>query len=301
MVSIASRVSRLVSCSFALLIGFNHESLGENALMSELIATGISDDIQRQAVKLPAPTLNQAMSAEDQKAALIAVAGDMELERFTKKSFVSPFTLKISSVSDLPDRGHIQQLDLWFVAHGTLKDIDNKKLFEELAVPSKSKANGLSEEARALTADELSNRNLQASKQADGSEISYGVLRTNVLDKVYVTGITYSNGERGDDSLTMAFQLEHRFKDDPLLPSRWYPLNENDTGEAKLGDASAYSIAAAYAQATPLSFADEAILIEIHLIFAEPYGWFEGRNLLRSKLPPLVQDAVRTFRRKLAQ
>jgi hypothetical protein len=43
------------------------------------------------------------------------------------------------------------------------------------------------------------------------------------------------------------------------------------------------------------------LLIEVHMVFAEPKGWFEGRNLLRSKLPPVMQDSVRKFRRQLAK
>jgi hypothetical protein len=244
--------------------------------------------------------MNPGMSADEQRSALVTIAGDMELDRFAKKSVVSPFHFKINSVADLPDRGAIQQLDLWFVAHGKLKDIDDRKLFEELVVPSKSKVNGLTEEARALTNQELTDRNLPENKEAGESQVLYGVLRTNVLDKVYVTGITFSQSESLSDKLTMAFQLDQKLKDDSLLPARWYPLKEDEAGEAKLGDGSQYTVAAAYAQATPLLFEEEAILIEVHLLFAEPYGWFEGRNLLRSKLPPLVQDAVRKFRRKLA-
>jgi len=287
--------------SIAIANGFCADLRGENSLMSDLIVKGIPVADETLVVRLPSPTMSQGMSADDQRLAMNAIAGDTELERFTKKTIVSPFILKIGGVADLPDRGHVQQLDLWFVTHGTLKDIDNKKLFQELAVPTKSKVNGLIEEARPLTSEELTERKLQLIEQQGDSQISYGILRTNVLDKVYVTGITFTKGERFDDQLTMAFRLDHRFKDDMSLPARWYPLTENEVGEAKLGAASPYTVAAAYVQATPLKFAEEAILIEIHLVFSEPYGWFEGRNLLRSKLPPLVQDAVRTFRRKLSQ
>jgi hypothetical protein len=36
------------------------------------------------------------------------------------------------------------------------------------------------------------------------------------------------------------------------------------------------------------------------MIFDEPNGWFGGANLLRSKLPLVIQDEVRNFRRRLA-
>ena len=40
---------------------------------------------------------------------------------------------------------------------------------------------------------------------------------------------------------------------------------------------------------------------EQHVIFAEPTGWFDGANLLRSKLPAAVQNNVRTMRREWAR
>ena len=43
-----------------------------------------------------------------------------------------------------------------------------------------------------------------------------------------------------------------------------------------------------------------AVLVEYHLVFEEPQGWFGGSNLLRSKLPLVCQDGVRKFRRRMA-
>jgi hypothetical protein len=43
----------------------------------------------------------------------------------------------------------------------------------------------------------------------------------------------------------------------------------------------------------------EAVFIECHLVYEEAYGWF-GINLVKQKMPVMVQEKVRTFRRKLA-
>ena len=42
-----------------------------------------------------------------------------------------------------------------------------------------------------------------------------------------------------------------------------------------------------------------AIFCEAHVIYAEPHGWFDGANLLRSKLPAAVQTEVRSLRREM--
>jgi len=44
-----------------------------------------------------------------------------------------------------------------------------------------------------------------------------------------------------------------------------------------------------------------ALFVEQHIVFAEPTGWFGGAKLLRSKLPPVVQYAVRTTRQEWAK
>ena len=44
-----------------------------------------------------------------------------------------------------------------------------------------------------------------------------------------------------------------------------------------------------------------ALFVEGHVVFAEPVKWFDGANLLRSKLPPVIQGQVRSFRRELAK
>lgn len=281
----------VVSCS-----SFISPARCENGLLNSLISQGIRTGEGDLVVKLPEPSLRNTLSADEQRKAIEQVYGDSEIDRFLKKSVVSPFELKISSVGKMADGGQIQQLDLWFVAHGKLADIKERKLFEELAIPSKKKANGPVEEARALTDEEVKERKLKSGKIEDGSQVSYGLLKTVVLEKAYLTLMTYSQGESSDDELTMAFQNDAGLKDDNYCPTRWYKLSN----ELVLGDRFDYTVAAAYAKATRLKFDEEAILVEIHLVFAEPYGWFEGRNLLRSKLPPLLQDAVRTFRRKLA-
>ena len=44
-----------------------------------------------------------------------------------------------------------------------------------------------------------------------------------------------------------------------------------------------------------------AILVEFHQVFVEPKKWFDGANLLRSKLPLVIQPEVRAFRRELTK
>ena len=61
-----------------------------------------------------------------------------------------------------------------------------------------------------------------------------------------------------------------------------------------------FAHAGGYAKITRLVVPADAVLVECHLVYEEPYGWFDGINLVKQKVPVMVQEKVRTFRRKLA-
>ncbi len=42
-----------------------------------------------------------------------------------------------------------------------------------------------------------------------------------------------------------------------------------------------------------------AAFIECHLVYEEDYGWFDGVNMVKQKAPAMIQEKVRSFRRKL--
>jgi hypothetical protein len=99
----------------------------------------------------------------------------------------------------------------------------------------------------------------------------------------------------------LAATLDPRFSQDREIPNAWRPQRLDDAGHVVNGAARPYAGAAWYWKATKLKQPAGAILIEYHVVFDEPEGWFNGANLLRSKLPLLVQDGVRKFRRRFAQ
>jgi hypothetical protein len=73
----------------------------------------------------------------------------------------------------------------------------------------------------------------------------------------------------------------------------------NDAGDTSAGPAEAYSGAGGYLKATQLAQLSGAILVEYHSIYSEPHDWFNGANLLQSKLPILLQSRVRELRREV--
>lgn len=260
----------------------------------------VSDDAAA-AVPEFKPTLRDGMTADQQKQAIGAILGNLEEERFFKSSVVSPFVFELEPLSKLENGGQRQQLDVWFVAHGKLDDIEEKKMMDDLTGPEAKKTPGLPEVARALTEDEIKARDLKFGDQPDGSGRSYGIMGANILDKAFVTGITSSRYRRTDDSIELFLRMSPSLFDDADFPARWHPISKADDGAFQLGKPNPYTDLAALIKVTELVGVEDGLFVEVHVVYAEPFGWFEGRNLLRSKLPPVLQDSVRKFRRKLAQ
>jgi hypothetical protein len=70
-------------------------------------------------------------------------------------------------------------------------------------------------------------------------------------------------------------------------------------GQPLLGSPTTYVSAGGYLKATKLAQPNGALLVEYHLVYDEPAGWFDGKNLLRPKLNTKAEDDVRLFRRKV--
>jgi hypothetical protein len=66
-------------------------------------------------------------------------------------------------------------------------------------------------------------------------------------------------------------------------------------------DSHPYEGAGGYMHVAKLSDPSGACLIETWMVLHEPTEWFRGSNLLRSKLPLMIQESVRKFRRHLGE
>ena len=97
----------------------------------------------------------------------------------------------------------------------------------------------------------------------------------------------------------VAQRIDSRFSKDGEYPNQWRPVKLSEDGKYDVGTPTVYAGVGSYGRAIPLAQPAGTILFEFHLVFEEPHEWFDGVNLIRSKLPLAVQDQLRTFRRKL--
>jgi hypothetical protein len=273
--------------------------LGGNPVYEELMRRGVAIG-PREVVRLPAPTVADGLTAAQQRQALEAIAdGTHTWEDLTRRSVVAPFVLKLPK--DENEQGRMgRRVDLWFVAYGNISTLENNEWLERQFKTTGSETdpeNGAV--VKALPESELLRHGLRPPQGPEDPQFVFAEL--TLLDRVRLSVTTRGAKLQSSESVISASMLEPRFANDPQNANRWRPVLRDDNGRRYLGKAEPYAGYGSYAKATRLINPPGAILIEYHVAFAEPEGWFNGTNLLRSKLPILAQLIVRQLRRELAK
>ena len=236
--------------------------------------------------KLPPPTMPDGVDAAEQRAIIAAlIRDDYSYEDFTRRSAVAPQRLRIRDVTPSDPEAPARGVDVWFVAH-------DDKFVGWLVSAAKGAGVG-----KPLTKEHLRKRGIEF---ADGTPEAYRHVEFDFLGKVHLRATVRVVWTRTDESVLVAAEVDPRFLGDPEFPNQWQPV-VGKGGARKLGAANPWGGAGFYLKITKLAEPAGALFVEQHVIFAEPTGWFDGANLLRSKLPLVVQNNVRTTRREWAE
>jgi hypothetical protein len=283
-------------CLLVLLISPWSWAADGNEIHQTLLTEGVKFNDGRS-VRMPSPTMRDGLSPAEQKKALAAIADENHpVETLVRPSVVAPFVLKISEEKE-SKTARPRRIDLWFVSYADLSKIsDETFLKQQVAAEAKAAPRGsTSAEGEVLTDEQLGERIIDP---APGERSLAG--NFTLFDRVRLSGVMRATLTRTDESVTLAGLLDPRFTKDPKYPNSWRPLERTDSGELRVGPPQPYTSAGWYAKATRLAEPKGAVFVEYHAIFDEPQGWFNGANLLRSKLPIVVQDGVRQFRRRMS-
>lgn len=270
-------------------------SAAGNPIFDELTSRGVT--MANVAVRLPPPSMPDGLSSAEQQKALAQIAGERQpLSALLRKAVVAP---QILQINEEPGAGAIRprRVDVWFIAYGDIDRLSDEDFLKQQA-EAESQANDQagSDEGRVLTDAELAQRNLSPNPGE-----RFLAARFALFDRVQISGTMRTMLTRSEESVTAASIVDRRFDKDSEFPNAWRAITRDEAGRTSLGQQHTYDGAGWYAKATKLAHPPGAALVEVHLVFDEPAGWFNGANLLRSKLPLLTQDNVRKFRRRLSE
>lgn len=267
----------------------------QNPLYKGLLESGL-DAGGKEKTKFPAPSMPDGLDAAKQTAIIKGLIGtDYSYDEFTRKSPVAPQLLKIRDIAGGDEKAPIRGVDAWFVAYGDFKLLEDDDFLERVTNANK----GSGGKSAPLSNADLAKRGIVLPKGNEKRE-SYGTFEFDFLEKVKLSGVGHATWSRTGESIVAAAEIDPRFLNDKEFPNRWASITTAG-GQKKVGPQQPWTGAAMYLKITKLQAPAGAVFVEQHLIFAEPQGWFDGANLLRSKLPIAVQQNVRTMRQEFAK
>lgn len=281
----------LIVCSSVIASEPSQSTVDRNALFRELTSRGVivCDEADRR-IKLPPPTMPDDADSAAQKRIIEALPGGRPYDDMVRNAVVAPFAMRLEDV-DNPGGDPLRSVDVWFIVHGRLTQLFDPTQAVTLTGMIRSDVKSA---VAIISADALRSRGIET-KTEERLRESFARQQGVLFDRVRVA-MTYRVLTTVDDRcLIAAGTLDRRFDDDPDYPNYWQSLSE--TGE--VGPRRRYTVTAAYCKVTRLHEPAGALFVEQHLLFAEPYEWFRGAPLLRSKLPLAVQDSIRRLRRQL--
>ena len=265
----------------------------ENPLAKELVQKGLV--LPQGPVQLPAPVMPDGLPAAEQTAIIKKLYPNFQL--FIRNKDVSPHKLTITPIEGANKERIGQKVDLYFVAYGKLDSAVSNDVMEQLlGNPKNNIGKG---DASFLSEDQLKKRNITLTK-SKGLDERYTLLNFELLDKVQLSGIGRAFKTSGPTAIVSAMQLDPRFAKDADFPNQWRPVDLKN-GKKVIVAAKPYEGFGGYVRMTELKQPAGALFVEFHLVLNEPKEWFDGRNLIKAKLPLAIKTRVESFRRQLSK
>jgi hypothetical protein len=270
----------------------------DNPLLAELLG-GVAVP-GAGTVKLPPPTMADGLDADGQRQAINKILpSHTTYAQFIDRSSSAPVGLKIRTV---PAAEVCRTVDLCFVAHGRWSTLISDKFADSVFKTKKNAEQGKGVLVRAgfLTPEEMRKRGLDADKKTlEKSRYFYTTF--TLLDRVEVSTTRHAMLTQTPSSVVVAARVDGQFADDPQYSNYWRSVDRDAAGQLVYGKKQPYIGAGFYMKVTKLAKPADTVFVEYHSVFHEPKGWFDGENLLRSKLPTIAQFEAKQFRSRLAK
>ncbi len=267
-----------------------------NAAYTQVLKDGLKSG--GQTILLPPARLVDGQDAEAERAVLREVAGsDQVLDEMLRSSVTARYIIKVHDLKT--SEGTIRSVDLWFVVYSDLEQVD----FGQEAARTDQKEVEVANmwfQTRLLKADDLQKAGVKPAPAVSGQSTWYSHVHGRLLDRIDFEATNLVVASQTPDSLVIASRTDPSFAGAGALANAWKPLARPDASAP--GDTvKPYEGGISYAKISRLALKEGALLVEMHMSFAEPEGWFQGAPILRSKFNVAAQDQIRSLRRELAK
>jgi hypothetical protein len=289
-----AQLIRALLCAAALVCFSNITTAEENAIFNDLMKKGVTLSDGTKA-ELPKVVMEDGLSAAAQQKVMEGVLVDPKrLASFRSGGPNDWFELKIQGKpATQQGQSSARNLDLYYVANGRLETIADKGFI-------KGAMGGGGNNFHILTDQELKTAGMEAAADTAMKRERYAHAKMDLFNMAVVAATGQGISVQNKDSVLIAFRLDPKFKGDKSFPNEWKGITRDATGQKVETNPQAYEGAGGYMKITRVVGSPKPqVFIEYHLVFDEPFGWFQGKPVLTSKLPTKIDADVKSFRRDI--
>ncbi len=262
-------------------------------LLDQLVRTGVVMPGD-ETFAVPPPTLDQALDAQERRQRLEDLAGPLGWKRFSRNSVSAPISIELKYLKAANGQRIGHDVHVAFILHTSLDRLKDETLMKELFGEPEDPEAAEDFQSSELTATQLGELGVTAQP-----ERSYGSIQMPILKRVIVRGVIEAQQLEADDRIIFAWRFDPQFSEAKSLRNTWTAVNRDDAGKKSLGAPKPYGGTGGYLIVSQLPEVAGACLVESHMVIHEPADWFSSSNQLRSKMPIMIQESVRSLRRKL--
>lgn len=244
----------------------------------------------------PLPAAVVRLDAPQERSDLAALAATADWERFAADSINAPVMVTIEAFPATGTR-LAHRVRAAFTLHAPLERLEADELLRR-SLGAEADAGGKDAGVRLLTAEELAAAGIPPDP---GGRERLVAVDLSLLNRVRIRGVVRTVATDHPDGVEVAWRFDERLRDDPRWRPTWTRTEQNDLGERIEGEPQPYGGCGGIVAVRRLGPAGDhdLLVVESRLVLAEPVAWFQGANLVRSKIPLTTQEGVRSLRRRL--
>ncbi len=273
----------------------------------DLLTAGTIGEKSVAEVALPRPTVTVGMNSTVLQSAIEEIFGKGdEGARYFRDSIVAPQILRMEK-QRIDDSMSLRRVNFWFIAYGDLQKLKEDSIEGKLLAEASQDQDAGDDstdqtaENRKLTPEELARCQISLIERPNDKSFQQHFARSSIhlFNKIDLDLTIQAVTTRFPHVLITAVIVDPRFDPIPEFANQWQRFQRDEAGDRKPLSNGPYGGAGGYVQLLQLPQPPNAILVEGHFAFREPQGWFDGANLLGSKMPTMIQMSARRMRKTL--
>ncbi|MCA9129772.1 MAG: hypothetical protein KDB22_21950 [Planctomycetales bacterium] len=255
--------------------------------------------LDEQSVPIPLPSLH-AMAGDQYEPTLREIAGKIGWERFAKNNLYAPVIIDIDSIKRPNGDRIAHSVHSGFIAYSTISQLRDEDLMQSvLGRQDKSLQKDPTQFGQLVPESVLQAKGIQPHSPDE----SYAYVKLPLMNRVLVEGVIRTEKREGEHWVEMYWEFDPRFlwfPGEPLEFSNfWRPVSADAVGRPTEQPPQPYLGCGGFLAVYEIDTPNRQLFVESRLILHEPHEWFNGSQFLRSKLPTMLQENARKFRREL--